>query len=516
VYQSHLLEAQRSVQPNGHIGDATFCKMVLEEQRNLHEDIERLEQAIADRYVDEPKQDRYRLNRDHEMAQLLDNLHSQTTALLEIYETRSEERTKEIQDLSLGDSFANFQKQVSELKEYHKRYPNQAAENLEIAYRKPAAGEGDRIPLIINGLFTGEEFYGRYFDMYDLHEQYLNLPSLKTARRIPYLKYLDSFDDFSTIKTKDKLSDAYLQYVRNLTTYLEGFLKKTRPLENLDRLFAQFEDEFEMAWNEGQVPGWEEVKTGPQNNNSTYCDVCEKEFHNENVYQHHFNSKKHIKNAERKNREVGATNGTTNGTTHGTNRLREKAIAEREFRIRKLSAAMQTQRSDTRDNVERRAAMTERERAQELEALNEDRIEMEAQNGPEDEDDDNEKIYNPLKLPLDWTGKPIPFWLYKLHGLGVEFECEVCGNFTYMGRRAFDKHFNESRHVYGLKCLGITSSPLFRDITHIEEAQRLWTKIQKNKRQDKSATDNIVQMEDTEGNVMPEKVFHDLQKQGLI
>jgi splicing factor 3A subunit 3 len=148
--------------------------------------------------------------------------------------------------------------------------------------------------------------------------------------------------------------------------------------------------------------------------------------------------------------------------------------------------------------------------------LNEDRIEMEAQNGPEDEDDDNEKIYNPLKLPLDWTGKPIPFWLYKLHGLGVEFECEVCGNFTYMGRRAFDKHFNESRHVYGLKCLGITSSPLFRDITHIEEAQRLWTKIQKNKRQDKSATDNIVQMEDTEGNVMPEKVFHDLQKQGLI
>jgi hypothetical protein len=32
----------------------TFDIMVLEEQRLLHEDIERLEQAIADRLIDEP------------------------------------------------------------------------------------------------------------------------------------------------------------------------------------------------------------------------------------------------------------------------------------------------------------------------------------------------------------------------------------------------------------------------------------------------------------------------------
>lgn len=29
-------------------------------------------------------------------------------------------------------------------------------------------------------------------------------------------------------------------------------------------------------------------------------------------------------------------------------------------------------------------------------------------------------LYNPLNLPLGWDGKPIPFWLYKLHGLSVE------------------------------------------------------------------------------------------------
>jgi hypothetical protein len=50
-------------------------------------------------------------------------------------------------------------------------------------------------------------------------------------------------------------------------------------------------------------------------------------------------------------------------------------------------------------------------------------------------------IYNPLNLPLGYDGKPIPYWLYKLHGLGIEYKCEICGNYSYWGRRAFDRHF---------------------------------------------------------------------------
>ena len=33
-----------------------------------------------------------------------------------------------------------------------------------------------------------------------------------------------------------------------------------------------------------------------------------------------------------------------------------------------------------------------------------------------------------IGLPLGWDGKPIPYWLYKLHGLSVEYKCEICGN----------------------------------------------------------------------------------------
>lgn len=85
-----------------------------------------------------------------------------------------------------------------------------------------------------------------------------------------------------------------------------------------------------------------------------------------------------------------------------------------------------------------------------------------------------------------------------------------------MGRRAFDKHFNEARHIHGLKCLGISNTSLFREITGIEDALKLWDKIQREKRKNAKEGGDVVQMEDAEGNVMPEKVYYDLQKQGLL
>lgn len=80
-------------------------------------------------------------------------------------------------------------------------------------------------------------------------------------------------------------------------------------------------------------------------------------------------------------------------------------------------------------------ALTSRERETELEEAEEAApppAEITAEE--EDEDEDDGKVYNPLKLPLGWDGKPIPYWLYKLHGLGVELRCEICSDFVYMVR----------------------------------------------------------------------------------
>lgn len=95
-----------------------------------------------------------------------------------------------------------------------------------------------------------------------------------------------------------------------------------------------------------------------------------------------------------------------------------------------------------------------------------------------DSDEEDDFIYNPLKLPLGWDGKPIPYWLYKLHGLNQEFQCEICGGATYWGRRAFERHFREYRHQAGMRLLGIPNTKNFYEITKVADAQKLWKNIQ--------------------------------------
>lgn len=371
-------------------------------------------------------------------------------------------------------------------------------------------------------MFTGEEAFGRFLDLTTVHELYLNLPGIK---RVTYLQYLESFDSFTpprcNVKRPDKMTDQYFGFVGQLTGYLESFMRRTKPLEDLEKLFQSFDEDFSKAWADNTVDGWLlDAPTPTEGSSELYCADCEKEFKNDNVYKAHLTGKKHLRAAELRAARIAETGADTNGSSaRGTStlRLKERAIAEREYRVKRLAAAMSQERDDTKVNVERKQGMTERERQMELEALFAETSATAPQDGDSgSESDGDEKIYNPLKLPLAWDGKPIPFWLYKLHGLGVEFKCEICGNYVYMGRRAFDKHFNEARHIYGLKCLGITNTTLFREITDIADAEKLWEKIQRDKKKGRTDETSVVQMEDAEGNVMPEKVYFDLQKQGLL
>jgi splicing factor 3A subunit 3 len=150
---------------------------------------------------------------------------------------------------------------------------------------------------------------------------------------------------------------------------------------------------------------------------------------------------------------------------------KKKPTAELEFLITRyvslLSDAHMMERNirqETKDHVERKQVLTSTELPGEEEE--DGGIEIDA----DSEEEDEEKIYNPLKLPLGWDGKPIPFWLYKLHGLGIEYPCEICGGFVYMGRKAFERHFQEYRHAHGMQSLGIPNSRYFQDITSIADA----------------------------------------------
>jgi splicing factor 3A subunit 3 len=462
------------------------------------------------------------LNRDHQIAGFLDRIQDQSKRLLDIYNDADGSRLKEVQSISTGEPLEEFYKQLQDIKSFHQKYPNEPVENLERAYKKKTLAEGETPTYEIDNLFTGEEAFGKFLDLTTIHEFYLNLPGIK---RLSYLQYLDNFDSFVppalNIKRPDKLTDHYFNYVGELAKYLESFMRRTKPLEDLEKLFKSFDEDFDKAWDANDVPGWKlEITVAGPSSGGVWCVDCEKEFKNDNVYKAHLTGKKHIRAVEARTARQTDTGDTTSGSSKplsSTLRLKERAIAEREYRVKRLAAAMSQERSDTRVNVERRQGMTERERQMELDALFAESSSAAPQGGDSDsESDGDDKIYNPLKLPLAWDGKPIPFWLYKLHGLGVEFKCELCGNYVYMGRRAFDKHFNEPRHIHGLKSLGITNTALFREITDIADAQKLWDKIQRDKKKDKTDEGSVVQMEDADGNVMPEKVYYDLLKQGLL
>ncbi|KJP87469.1 hypothetical protein AK88_02901 [Plasmodium fragile] len=134
----------------------------------------------------------------------------------------------------------------------------------------------------------------------------------------------------------------------------------------------------------------------------------------------------------------------------------------------------------------------------------------------EDEDDDEKPIYNPLNLPLGHDNKPIPYWLYKLHGLSKEYTCEICGNYSYFGRAQFEKHFYEWRHSFGMKCLNIPNTLHFKEITKIDDALNLYERLKKQTQMNVFKPDQEVECEDSKGNVMNMKAYDDLKRQGLL
>ena len=158
-------------------------------------------------------------------------------------------------------------------------------------------------------------------------------------------------------------------------------------------------------------------------------------------------------------------------------------------------------------------------RQREAEEADRMRAEASARGGaPADEDEDEAIVSNPLNLPLGWDGQPIPVWLYKLHGLGEEFKCEICGNESYWGRRAFDRHFQERRHARGMRCLGIPNTKHFHDITRIDDAVALYASIRGRLEKSAGATagGDGEEFEDSEGNVLSKRMYDDLARQGLL
>jgi len=236
------------------------------------------------------------------------------------------------------------------------------------------------------------------------------------------------------------------------------------------------------------------------------------------VFDAHLQSKKHLKAAARS--EEG--NNTPNGQPADSERTRPQSKLYRPALltalIQPLLVPLLPVLAETKNNVERRFSLTARERELELQAAAAPAQPAAAptNDAAAEEEEEEEKIYNPLKLPLGWDGKPIPYWLYKLHGLGVEYRCEICSDGVYMGRKNFERHFQESRHAFGMRALGLPNTKHFHEITKIEDALALAEKLKQEGRQEMFSAQTTEELEDEEGNVYDRKTYEDLKKQGII
>ena len=74
----------------------------------------------------------------------------------------------------------------------------------------------------------------------------------------------------------------------------------------------------------------------------------------------------------------------------------------------------------------------------------------------EEDEEEDDIIYNPKNLPLGWDGKPIPYWLYKLHGLNIDYKCQICGNQVRPTYRKFVNLQYDYRLIVGPRRFNVT------------------------------------------------------------
>ncbi len=66
---------------------------------------------------------------------------------------------------------------------------------------------------------------------------------------------MDKFDDFP-INKKFKNQHKYISYLDILDSYLTSYLKRSRPLYNVEEFEKNVEKTFKVKFEDGRLPGW--------------------------------------------------------------------------------------------------------------------------------------------------------------------------------------------------------------------------------------------------------------------
>jgi splicing factor 3A subunit 3 len=526
----------------------------LETYRALHEEIELIETVAADMLLD-LKGNSSRVYRDHVLCFFAGAIEKRVAKLMTFHDDVDGVRSEELSSLASDvghDIWTEYYARVRIVKDYHRRNASSSSgmipsdsrywydQALQYANSKDAE-------------FSGEEAHGKFVDLEASHAEYLNLRKLQEYMRkefvqnqwakhikkhpedmtdfesfkaanlsqwepLDYVAWLRSLGNFELIPriVKYRQSD-YKKFLENLCDYLESFIRKQQPLRNPAQAIFEFETEFEQRWSSGKIPGWDQKTC----ESPLYSVVTDRLLSNETAMNGHISSKEYRKAYDRYQQ---LSESERNAKVDMSIRS-DREIARLEEYVRYFKDMLVSTFSDTIDHVTRKQARTAYDLSVELAGLagdeaqnmdlSEDQSEL-SSSGGEELDVNDRAIYNPKNLPIGPDGKPIPYWQYKLFGLDKEFKCEICGDYSYFGRRAFEKHFSEWRHINGLKALRIQNSNHFFGVTGIGDAVAINDKIRKQTTGGVFNVEREMECEDAMGNVMSYRAYQDLVRQGMI
>jgi splicing factor 3A subunit 3 len=332
--------------------------------------------------------------------------------------------------------------------------------------------------------FSGEECFGQFLDLYDVHRLLYSFLQGDSPDYIAFLETMAS-RDFDFVPNDANGG----RFLTEIVSYFSSFVERSQPFFDV----AEFRKSGERAFLQ---------KVGRTDARENYCELCDRIFESEELFQVHLGHKSHARNIARAEKFGGLAKLTADRN------VRKQRFESLRFMATHFLSILRPKLAATIENCKRRQTLTAAviEAEQNLDAP----LVFDESDG-----EDEEHFYNPKGLPLGWDGKPIPYWLYKLHGLSVEYKCEICGNRSYWGALAFERHFFDNRHINCLKALGIPPTRHFVYVTGVNEAIALFEKIKK------SLTKEVWQPGDEEietddGHVMSVKIYQDLVRQGIL
>lgn len=503
----------------------------LEEQRACYEEIDRLEKGIVDDLRGTGGVLRDNINREHRIAGYIGRIHTRSRHLKRILESNEGEAGREVAKFSKGD-FSDFYSDLENVKTYHK-YKHDVIEPLDLEFIKMEAKikEGD-VPDMAE--FSDEEGNGRFIDLHDHFSNYINIKGLTDVP--DYVHFLDIFDQPKELPVKLKRDATYKVYIGSLYNYLISFVKRASPLYDVENLINLSTMGFESNWKSGLITGWSDSKfcfqaqvddDTPLPDDVAYVlsrysaaedlamvgrdglkDFCERVGLKTGGTA--VDLAKRLRSIHQVPRSKWSKKIKATGVPKGNVSVAGlEDVAKMELVVADLAHILESIVEATKENVQRKQARTAEEMENDL-----DDEEIDAD---EDSDEEEEKaIYNPKNVPLGVDGKPIPYWLFKLHGLNQTYICQICGDFPYKGPRNFQRHFQESRHSQAMRALGIPNTIHFHGITQIEDAYALWKKLKADKAGHYWKPENEQEFEDSQGNVLTKKIHDDLKRQGLL